>query len=147
MTETTLDGLLNRRVMIEQPKNGFRVAVDTVLLAASVPAQAGQRVLDFGCGVGGAMLCLVHRVPGARVTGIDIQDDLVEMCRQNIERNAMSDRAQVLYGDVGNFVGGADLDYVMMNPPYHDENRHDVSENSGKRVANASKDGDLPIWI
>jgi tRNA1(Val) A37 N6-methylase TrmN6 len=34
-----------------------------------------------------------------------------------------------------------------MNPPYHEETRHDVSKNIIKRTANAEKDGDLLLWI
>ena len=34
-----------------------------------------------------------------------------------------------------------------MNPPYHEESRHDVSPNSIKRTANTEKQGDLKLWI
>jgi len=147
--ETTIDGLLNKRVMLEQPKDGYRVAVDTVLLAAAVSAQPGARVLDTGCGVGGAMLCLAARVEGAFVTGIEIQEDLAHLCASNISRNAMEDRLDVYQGDATqlpqDFWGR--FDHVMMNPPYHDEARHDVSGDPGKRLANTERTGDLPFWV
>ena len=92
--ETTLDGLLNKRLLVEQPSEGFRIAVDTVLLAAAVPARAGQHVLDFGCGVGGAMLALACRVPGIKVTGVEIQDELVRLCEGNIERNNLARKSK-----------------------------------------------------
>ena|GEM_PF-4880497 len=57
--------LLGGRVVCMQPVDGFRVAIDPVLLAAAVPAQAGERVLDAGTGTGAAALCL-----GARVDGV-----------------------------------------------------------------------------
>ena len=34
-----------------------------------------------------------------------------------------------------------------MNPPYHEEAKHDVSANAIKRRANTEKDGDLAVWI
>ena len=68
---TTLDGLLNKKVKLEQPKDGYRVALDTVFLASAVDAKANDLVLDLGCGVGGSMLSLAARVSGLSITGID----------------------------------------------------------------------------
>ena len=65
------DLTLGGRVRLRQPAEGYRVAVDPVLLAAAVPAGPGSRVLDLGCGVGAAALCLLTRVPEAEVTGWD----------------------------------------------------------------------------
>jgi tRNA1(Val) A37 N6-methylase TrmN6 len=143
--DTTLDGLLDRRVTIEQPKDGFRVAVDTVLLAATVPACTGEHVADFGCGVGGAMLCLATRVPDIVLTGIEMQRDLANLARANIVRNKMG--ADVREADVTCLKDEAAFDHIMMNPPYHDEVKHDVSAHAGKRAANTEKDGDLALWI
>ena len=92
--ETTLDGLLNRRIMLEQPAKGFRVAVDTIFLASAVPARAGQGVLELGCGVGGAMLALACRVPEISITGLEIQEDLVRLGAGNIARNVIKDCAK-----------------------------------------------------
>ena len=147
--KTTLDGLLNRRVMLEQLEEGYRVAVDTVFLAAAVPAREGDRVLDLGCGVGGAMLCLACRVEGISGTGLDIQHDLVEICRRNIERNAFAASFEVRHEDATQLPSdlyGA-FDHVLMNPPYHEEHAHDPSPNAVKRKAHAEKDGDLGLWI
>ncbi|MDR3423631.1 MAG: methyltransferase [Alphaproteobacteria bacterium] len=146
---TTLDGLLNRRVILEQPAAGYRVAVDTVLLAAAVPAAAGDKALDLGCGVGGAMLCLACRVAGMTGVGIDIQHELVELCHRNIARNAFAAGFEAQQEDVAHLppdLCGA-FDHVFMNPPYHEENRHDASPHAMKRAANTEKMGDLALWI
>ena len=63
-TELTEDALLGGRVRLLQPRRGYRVAVDAVLLAAAIDAAAGERVLDLGAGVGAVGLCLAARVPG-----------------------------------------------------------------------------------
>lgn len=144
--DTTLDGLLNRRVMLEQPTFGYRIAIDTVLLAAAVTAETGDRVLDLGCGVGGAMLSLAARMPGVSLHGIDIQEQLIEICRRNIERNKLEASLDVVLGDgLTHSLNG--FDHVMMNPPYHEEIHHDVSADLSKRTANTEKEGDLKIWI
>ena len=146
--DTTLDGILNRRVLIEQPARGYRVAIDTVLLAAAVPIKTGESALDMGCGVGGAMLALACRVPDVAIAGLEIQSDLAELCRRNIVRNGFQDRLKVICEDVQQTAAPVALyHHVLMNPPYHDDARHDVSSNTSKRTANTSHDGDLPLWI
>ena len=65
----TEDRILGGRVLLRQPAQGYRVAIDPVLLAAAAPARAGDLVLDVGCGVGAAALCLAARVPGVRAVG------------------------------------------------------------------------------
>ena len=145
--DTTLDGILNRRVLIEQPAKGFRVAVDTVLLAAAVPARGGQRALEIGCGVGGAMLALAWMVPGLRIDGIDLQPDLIALCEGNIARNAVQDRVTAACRNVATLEVAGIYDHVLMNPPYHDAARHDVSADPSKRRANADAAGELSVWI
>ena len=71
--ETTEDALLGGRVRLLQLRRGYRVAVDSVLLAASVEASAGARILDLGCGTGAVALCLAARVPGVTVVGLELQ--------------------------------------------------------------------------
>ncbi|WP_348656358.1 methyltransferase, partial [uncultured Sulfitobacter sp.] len=69
----TRDAFLGGKLHLWQPRKGYRAGVDPVLLAATVPAQAGQRVLELGCGVGAVSLCLGARVPGLQLTGVEIQ--------------------------------------------------------------------------
>ena len=146
---TTLDGILNRRVMIEQPATGYRVAVDTVFLAAAVPAQTGNRILDLGCGVGGAMLSVACRVPEITGIGTEIQPDLVELCRRNIERNTFASGLEVRQADIAHLPSELreSFDHALMNPPYHEEARHDASPNAIKRTANTEKTGGLSVWV
>ena len=76
MTEKiTENEYLGGRICIRQPAKGYRAGIDPVLLAASVPAKKGQRVLELGTGVGTAALCLHARVPEVLLTGVDIQPE------------------------------------------------------------------------
>src|SRR4051794_40599235 len=46
------DRLLDGRIFLKQPRDGYRAAIDPVLLAAATPAAPGERILDVGAGVG-----------------------------------------------------------------------------------------------
>ncbi|MDJ0778882.1 MAG: methyltransferase domain-containing protein [Gammaproteobacteria bacterium] len=53
---------------------------------------AGQHVLDIGCGLGGIDLHLLRAHGVAKVTGIDIEDDLITRCDRLAERHGITDR-------------------------------------------------------
>lgn len=150
MTDTTVDKLLGGRFEVEQPAIGYRIAVDTLLLASAVPAQTGQSVCELGCGVGGVMLALATRLKDISITGLELQPPMAALCASNISRNAFQDRLRVIQGDVvalpREFIGT--FDHVMMNPPYHDHRSHTVSSITAKRLAHAeSDDADLGVWM
>lgn len=81
-TDTTDNGFLGGRLQLLQPRRGYRAGLDPVLLAASVAARPGQAVLELGCGVGTALLCLGARVPGLSLTGVELQPDYAALARR-----------------------------------------------------------------
>lgn len=141
------DALLDGRVRLRQPAAGYRVAVDPVLLAAAVAARPGARVLDLGCGVGGAALCLLARCPGAVVTGLEIQHDLAALAAENARLNDCSERFHVVRGDVlcPPLRGG--FDHVMANPPYLPAGRARPPATAGRAAANVEGVAKLGDWV
>jgi tRNA1(Val) A37 N6-methylase TrmN6 len=79
----TEDGFLDGRLRICQPERGFRDGLHAVMLAAAVPAKAGETVLEMGAGVGTASLCLAARVAGCAIRGIEIEPALVALANRN----------------------------------------------------------------
>ena len=70
--ETTQDGFLGGRLQLYQPKTGYRAGIDPVLLAAACPVKPGEHVLELGCGVGVASLCLALEAgPSLGVSSLD----------------------------------------------------------------------------
>jgi tRNA1(Val) A37 N6-methylase TrmN6 len=145
----TEDRLLGGRVRIRQPESGYRVAIDPVFLAAAVPAEPRQLVLDVGCGVGAAMLCLGARVPHSRVVGLEMQRDLVRLAGDNVILNGLEARASVMLGDLlqppPRLSPGA-FDHVMANPPFH-ERGHAKPVTAGQTTATIEGDADLGAWV
>ncbi|MDB5411405.1 MAG: methyltransferase [Rhodospirillales bacterium] len=144
------DRLLGGRIALRQPTTGYRVAIDPVFLAAAVPAEGTEHVLDMGCGVGAAALCLAMRVPGCRVTGIEFQRDLVHLAGDNIELNGLSLRLSVMLGDLVHLpprLSPGAFDHVMANPPYLEAGAASAPPDASKAAANLEGAADLATWV
>lgn len=132
-----------------QPARGYRVAVDSVLLAAAVAARPGQRVLDLGCGVGAVGLCLLARVPGIEVIGIELQPFLAELGRRNAALNRVEERLEILQHDIAGPLPAAlgQFDHVVSNPPYLAAAAADPSPDPLKAAATVESTADLARWL
>ena len=134
--ETTLNAFLGGRLQIEQPTRGYRAGIDPVLLAASIPARAGDTALDLGCGVGVAGLCLARRVPGVHVTGIELQPDYAALAQANATRNDLP--LDVVTGDIASLpkpLKDWQFSHVFANPPYFDRHASTKAPDPGRETA------------
>ena len=142
------DRILDGRLLLKQPKRGYRAGADAALLAAACDAKPGERVLEAGCGAGGALLAAAARRPGASFTGLERDPEALVLARENIVVNGLADRVQALAGDVGHrfsTLGLAPFDAVMANPPFFDDPdaiRGPAPEREGAYLA----DGGLEAW-
>ena len=144
------DRLLGGRVVLRQPREGFRAAIDSVLLAAAVPARPGDRVFEPGIGSGAAALCLARRVPGCAVLGIDRQPALAALAMDNARRNGLDAAIEARPGDVGD--GCPDslrhaFAHVMMNPPHLAAGRASPPPAPAAAAARVESQADLASWI
>jgi tRNA1(Val) A37 N6-methylase TrmN6 len=144
------DMLLGGRVRLRQPRQGYRAAIDPVLLAAAVPAGPADHVLDIGCGVGAAALCLAMRVEGCRVTGLEAQRDLVHLANDNVALNGLFGRVVAVQGDLlrppprlepGSFA------HVMANPPFLECGTASAPPDAAKATAHIEGEADLAAWV
>jgi tRNA1Val (adenine37-N6)-methyltransferase len=115
---TTEGHLLDGRVRYRQPAAGFRSGIEPVLLAASVPAQPGDHVLEAGSGAGAALLCLMLRVPGIRATGVEVQPAMAELAAANAASNGFS-AIRIITERIETAPLLDTFDHAMANPPYH----------------------------
>jgi tRNA1(Val) A37 N6-methylase TrmN6 len=149
MDDTTEDRVLNGRVRLRQPARGYRAGLDAALLAAACDAQPGQRVIEAGCGAGGALLAAAARRADARFVGVERDPSALALARENIRANDMEDRVEVVAGDVGLRFAGLGLpvfDGALANPPFFDDPdalRGPAAERRGAWMA----DDGLEAWI
>jgi tRNA1(Val) A37 N6-methylase TrmN6 len=145
--QVTENAYLDGRLMITQPARGYRAGVDPVLLAASVPAKSGQSILELGCGVGTAILCLGARVANLSLTAVELQPDHAELARQNALRNSAT--LDVHCADLTALP--ADLrqqsfDHVIANPPYFLRGQGNKSDLDHRETA-MGEDTPLVDWV
>jgi len=144
------DSLLDGAIRLRQPRAGYRAAIDPVFLAAAVPAEAGETVLDAGCGVGAASLCLAKRAPDCRITGIEAQRDLVRLANENAALNGFADRIVIMAGDILRPPPRLDpgsFNHVMANPPYLSGEAATPPANAAKATATLEGEADLAAWL
>jgi len=134
--DLTHDRFLGGRIAVLQPRAGYRAGIDPVLLAAAVPARPGQSVLELGCGVGTASLCLGARVAGLRLTGVEVQPAYADLARRNAAANGIA--LAVVVADLAALpadLRGQGFDHVIANPPYHSRARGSAAPDPGRETA------------
>lgn len=143
------DAFLGGRLRVHQPEGGFRAGIDTVLLAAAVPAGAGERALELGAGAGIASLCLAVRVPGVVIRGIEREPALVALATANARANGLAGRLEVEEGDAAEplaLAADAAFDHVFVNPPFTTATAG-TPPATGRAGATRLSGGPLAAWI
>lgn len=140
MLPTTRGTLLDGRVIYDQPLAGYRTGIEPVLLAASIPGQPGQRVIEAGSGAGAGLLCLLTRIPGIAGIGVEQDHGLAELARANAALNGFDQLAleelDILAPAAG--LPGLELcDHAMANPPWYGP----LATASPDRLRDAAKRG------
>jgi len=142
--------ILGGRVHLIQPIGGYRVAIDPVLMAAAVPAMAGQSVLDAGSGTGAAALCLARRLPDVAVTGLELQAEMAELASEGAVATGVADRVRFVTGDILEppvEVPADGFDHVMANPPYMEAGKGRTPPNPAKMTATVEGPARLADWV
>lgn len=152
--DTSDDAVLGGRLVLRQPLKGHRVGHDAILLAAATGGREGERAVEFGAGVGAAGLALARRVPGLAVTLVEIDPALGALGAHNAARNGLAERVRAVVADVEDSAALAaaglapgSIDRVLMNPPFNDPVRHNVSPDARRRLAHVAAPDLLRRWL
>ncbi len=153
-SETSEDAILGGKLRIRQLLRGHRVGHDAILLAAATAARAGDQAVDLGAGVGAAGLALAARIPELKVILIEIDPTLCALATNNTRLNRLDDRVKALAldaEDVGALraagLSPGTFERVLMNPPFHDARRQNVSPDPRRRLAHVGAPGLLARWV
>ncbi len=140
------DRFLGGRLLVRQRTDGFRAGLDAVMLAASIPADPGETILELGSGVGTAGLCLAERVD-VQVIGAEIDPELTQLANGNAIENGLDNRAVFVTVDVFDLPSDMkrDFDHVICNPPFHGP--HGQSSPDQGRALALEDEGQLSGWL
>ena len=97
----TRNKILNGTVTLYQPKQGFRIGIDSVLLASSVNKYS--KCIEFGTGSGIILVYLSKKFPDSKILGIEKNIDLVNLAKKNLKENNINQNcAEVVQNDLDN---------------------------------------------
>ena len=97
------------------------------ILTQHLPLDLKGRGADFGCGYGYLSEFLLSNCPKIKhISCIDADYRAVELCRKNLAK--FNQEKQLMWRDLTQRNGGLErLDFVVMNPPFHDGKKSDLS--------------------
>ena len=145
----TEDAILGGLLRLRQPARGLRTGIDPVFLAAAAPSTKG-RVLDLGCGVGTAALCLARRLPEVEVAGLELQPALTGLARENVRLNGLEGRVAIHEGDLLRpppVIAAGGFDLVLANPPFHAAGSATAPAEPGRAQGHMEGEADLAGWM
>ncbi len=147
----TNDYLLDKKIKLFQPVNGYRASSDAVFLAAFVSNIAKGKILDVGSGTGAVSLCLAQRMttPSVQIIGLEIQPELAELSNFSAQQNNFYNlkylNKDIKLGCAENGLAPCSFDIVVTNPPYSENDL--PSPNPSKASAHNHIHFDLNQWL
>ncbi len=134
----TRDVLFNGKLIVYQELEGYRFAIDSVLLAGLTRTHNDERIVDLGCGCGIISLIMAIRNSTISIAGVEIQKPLAELARRNVKENNLSHIIKIYDGDMKNIstiLPGSTFDIVVSNPPYRKVKSGRINPNHQKAIA------------
>ncbi|MCY6960220.1 tRNA1(Val) (adenine(37)-N6)-methyltransferase [Clostridium brassicae] len=138
MKDETLDDLQLKGLHVIQKKEGFRFGVDAVLLANFAKVKKGDNVTDLCSGTGIIPFIMAGKTEAVKISGIEIQEEMVEMANRSVEFNNLGERMNFIQGDLTNIEFMKKLpkaDVVTVNPPYKLQNSGLINPNDKMAIA------------
>jgi len=150
--DITLNSLFDGRLNCYQYTSGYRFSLDAVLVSHFSTPKSNDLILDLGsgCGVIGLILSYRHTAKQIKITGLEKQNDLVEITRKNITLNRYSQTFDVVHGDVNdirNIFQPESFSRVITNPPFYLKNSGRQSANREAKTARHQDDTTLSSFI
>lgn len=136
--EESLDDLLLGGMQIFQARKGYRFSIDSVLLAHFPDLHDVSHIIDLGTGNGVIPLLLAYRKPGVQITGIEIQPQMAERARRNMEHNRLQWDISIKCLDIRTLsecYPAAQAELATCNPPFWKHGEGKINNNQEQAIA------------
>ena len=133
-----IDDLERNGYHIIQDTERFCFGMDAVLLSGFARVKKDACVLDLGTGTGIIPILLEAKTDAKHLTGLEIQEDSVDMARRSVCLNGLEEKIDIVTGDIkeaGSLFGAASFDVITCNPPYMTEKHGLTNPNDAKAIA------------
>ncbi len=153
MKEVTHDSISLRGagvLFIAQHKKGIRFTLDSLLLADFCRIKPRDRILEPGAGTGIVSLLLAKKFSKTTLFPVEVQPDLVRLCRRNITANGLQESIIVIERDIkmlGRSVMPRTFDVIVANPPYTKIGTGIRSPVKERQTARHDETASVDIWL
>ncbi len=147
----THDALYEGRLMIMQPRRGYRFSIDAYLLTwFACQGRFAARSADFGAGCGVVGLGLLAAGLAQHVTAVEVQPDLAALATRNAELNELQSSYQVIASDVRGVTTELEhgsFDLIVANPPFWPVAHGRLPSDEERQVACHEILGSIDDWL
>lgn len=134
-----LNDLQINNLKIIQDKEGFCFGIDSILLSEFAKnIKKNSIVIDFGTGTGIIGFLLIAKNNIKKVTGIEVQSEVVEMVNRSIKINKLEEKFDIINCNIKDILSKVErqsFDVVVTNPPYKKINTGGTNENEKKLIS------------
>ncbi|MCJ8323141.1 MAG: methyltransferase [Rhizobiales bacterium] len=157
MDDYTDDDFLDGKLILRQPKKGYRAGSDALLLAAALPLCQGK-MLEVGAGVGAPSLCYLARVGvelATKITALEKFKNVAKLAQYNVDKNHFEAYIEIVNADIfepakqfeKRGLTSDSFDHIYSNPPFFDPKKNKTSADDYKALAHSIKHDDLARWL
>ncbi len=135
-TDITENYFYKRKVIVCQPKKGYRFSIDAPILADFLPFAPSQKALEIGTGSGIVALLALYQNKFATIYGVEIQETLSHLASLNAKKNGYTENLTVITRDFKEiYQDFSGIHHIFANPPYFETHRGHLSPNAEIRDA------------
>jgi tRNA1Val (adenine37-N6)-methyltransferase len=149
-SDETLNSFFDGSLYVLQKKKGYRFSIDAILLSQFIRLRKDENAIDLGTGCAILPLLLSRATKPQSLVGIEIQKELADLAKRNVELNRLKDQITILHRDFkrlrGVFAPGS-FHVVFSNPPYRKYLTGRINPSSEKAIARHEIKGTLKNLI
>ena len=146
----THDSFFDGKLSIKQARCGYRFSIDAIILANTIQPRPKERIVDLGTGCGVVPLLVAFRHPDTILFGVEIQNDLAEIARLNVQENGLAQSIEIISDDMRSIRAaqfGGPVDRVLSNPPFHRAASGRINPNAQRAIARHEIQVTLPDLV